>query len=134
MNTNSLIQIQAAKLREVNPDAWRACYDLLNQPVPDFALIPLALHELLDRYERIPENYHIIIAIIFKIFTPYKLIYPEIRVFNGIRGMIAKALKLNHKTQVNAYSAIIPVYYQRPNFKAEVAAVADELNEILSRK
>ena len=134
MNRHSLNYIHSERLKEVAPKEWAACYDLLNQPVPDFKLIPLALHELLDRYERIPENYHTITAILFKIFVPYKLQYPEIRLFNGIRSMIAKALRFNHLTQVNEYTAMIPVYWQRPNWRAEVTAVAEEIAEITNKE
>jgi hypothetical protein len=135
MNRNTIFQLQAAKLKEVNLNAWQECQGLLNAPIKDLNLLPDVLEMIIQYYDIKPENYTRIISVVYFLFAPYKLYSSDIRMPNGIRKTICKVIGWNHSTSVNESGANALAYWKGARFREEIKTVAEEIQqEIISRK
>ena len=129
---NNLI---ALKLKEIDPDAFDECIKMSTPRIKDLELIPIVIDEIIAVYPYTVENQAKVLASIYLLFAPFKILQHDNKLPVGIRSKISKALQINCPETISQQSQNINVYWKNQNgrFKAMVTELADkiynELNE-----
>jgi len=129
MKIGTIRQIAAEKLREIEPDIFEECENMVNAPISNIDLLPISMSEILLELEPTPDNSPLILAIVYYLYAPFKLTYQNIRCDNGIRGAVCRAMNWKDTPLVNYYGSILVSYYKNPRWAAKVKEMAEKIKK-----
>ena len=119
--------IIAQVLKEMSQFVYECCLNVVKAPINNISLIPIVFDEIIKRYDPLPENSPAIIAIIYKLYAPYKLHLHRPRVPDGIRTAICQVMKWDDAPLVNYYNDIAMAYYKGERWAGNIDRIAAEI-------
>jgi len=127
------ISLVTARLKELHPDAFEECISLCQPKINDMEMIPIVISEVLAVYPWKLENYKTILATVYWIFAPWKILQHDNKLPTGMRDLICSGLKCTHPETVSMESMHLAVYWKNPRFKEKVTELADKIYNDLDR-
>lgn len=132
-NRTAFVKMVIKKLKDVDFEAFKECYELSQPLVDDMDLIPIIIGEIQAEYSANSENYPIIIAVVNYLVAPAKNVHTDVKLATGMRDLISKSLGFVNPETVNAYSSYILPNFKNPRFKAKVTALGDKIYKELKQ-
>ena len=121
-------------LKEINPVAYYACANLHRAPLRDWGLIPEVFAQISNKYISTIDNHPIFLAVLYKLYVPWKLhkVTPKLTV--GLRDHLNNVLKYENPNMINYFSENIIVLYKSKNWANTIDSLAtDILNDLQTR-
>jgi hypothetical protein len=132
-STNTLINhIVRDRLKQIAPDEYAKCVALTEPMIADVSYIPIVALLLGDKYKGTGNDLVFMIAVMHRIFFPYKNHYQNLKLGIGLPQVIQAAFGLNHRELYNHYAKyIIPAYKgerYRQRVEDEALSILNQLN------
>lgn len=123
----AFVKMALKKFHELEPDAFKQCYDLSQPKIVDHDLIPIIIDEAARVYPKNHDNYATLISVCYYLIAPFKNIHQDVKMDFGIRDKIQMALGFANPETVNAQSAYIIPMFKNHRFRAKVSELGDQI-------
>jgi len=131
-NTKTLINhIVKDRLKQIAPEEYAQCVALTTPLIEDVSYIPIVVLLLGDKYTGAGDDAVFMLAVVNRIFFPYKNHYQYLKLGPGARGVMRDAFGFNNGEMINHFAKyIIPAFKgerYRQRVEDEAKAIIDQL-------
>jgi len=130
---NKFHNLVALKLKQIDPAAFEECISFCKPKIKIFNLIPIVASEILSSHPYTAQNRPLVLASIYWLFAPWKIIQHDSKLPVGMRDYITSSLKISHPETISMDSQNIDVYWKNPRFRAKVIALTDKIYNELAK-
>lgn len=115
------------RIIEIAPEEYDKCLALTKPMIADVAHIPVVVEILKTEHPIEGEGAVFVIAVIHRIFSPYKNHYQSLKLDSGVRDIISQALGFKNSEMTNHHAKYIIPAYKGERYRQRVEDTANDI-------